>query len=420
MKISSHHPRPSAHQPSIREERRIDAPRSERDTEIKAEKGRSRSSGEHRQVEQQRGWYASSLFNKVGTIRSRAEVGTELRAAGVRVTDKARVPLSLNRRQVEEIRSAPTREAAAARAMEILQKKSGVEPTGTHYGLDWRRYDSRTATVNALLGTSIAHDPRKSDAAADILSRMAGSMAKTLRAGREHDCPDDKPYRTPGAGHTTIDLGEYLCAARMAAELQSPLIFDLTGRGFCLHGGHRVGIDLDGDGQEELISDLDDDIGLLVIAPDPEATGEAAAFFGDRSDLSRWGVSAPRQDGAWDDGFMALRALVEHLAMLRPDKQYLDVEDITRLQDTVGLRMRVGGIRGREVLLTDLGISRIDLGSAEDTQRIEDASIDAIGNRFMRQEGATFVIDGEVRDYVDIWFAVHARTAASVDNAATA
>jgi hypothetical protein len=72
------------------------------------------------------------------------------------------------------------------------------------------------------------------------------------------------------------------------------------------------------------------------------------------------------------------------------------------------------------VLLTDLGISRIDLGSAEDTQRIEDASIDAIGNRFMRQEGATFVIDGEVRDYVDIWFAVHARTAASVDNAATA
>ncbi len=38
----------------------------------------------------------------------------------------------------------------------------------------------------------------------------------------------------------------------------------------------------------------------------------------------------------------------------------------------------------------------------------------------MRQKEATFVIDGEVRDYVDIWFAVHARTAASVENAATA
>jgi len=169
--------------------------------------------------------------------------------------------------------------------------------------------------------------------------------------------------------------------------MATPLIFDLTGSGPIIRGPEMVREDLDGDGLDEVVTDLAFGSGLLVLNP------------------ARLG---PRRAGL-RNGFDMLRAIAEDLGLAGGDKQHLDAEDLSFLEERIGLRMRVGGFAGGDVRFAQLGITRIDLGDPEDVA--EAAEADAFGNRYVRQAGARFTVRGQVREYVGMSFRVQARTA---------
>jgi hypothetical protein len=326
--------------------------------------------------------------------------------------------------QVERVRNAPDLATARKEVRGMLQRATG---------------ERGREAVNKLLGTNIREGRNKNKAGDNILDKIAGSIAKTLRrdVGGEHPAGGASPWSStntrsnaeigasdaachppppPPCVHepVTVDIGEFVPAAKAASELMSPLVFDVGGAGLQLDRGARVPVDLDGDGQDEMVTDVDNGLGLLVFdAPEIDEDGRAGAsraFFGDGTDLTGYGVVSPRADGRWDDGFAALRALCEHLYLVGGDKQHLDAHDLAFLHNEIGLRMRTGGLYGDDVSLAELGVTRIDLGDAATVEPLEQAAKDRFGNKWMRQAGATFVIDGQLRCYADLWFAVTQRT----------
>lgn len=235
---------------------------------------------------------------------------------------------------------------------------------------------------------------------------MFGGMGMWLVPGASQTIPN------PTTG-VSVDLGEFGGAAGDVAKLASPLIFDLEGTGLQLSDEVRmIAVDIDGDGEKEWITDIDAELGLLIF----DSTGEGireltgADMFGDNTDLTHYGITAPNEDGKFKDGFQALRALCEHFRLIDAGKQFLDVSDLAFLEEKVGLRMRVGGIdNGEQRSFEEVGISQINLGNPEQTQHIDDAPEDRWGNKMMFQDGATFTVYSEVRQYADIWFKIQAR-----------
>lgn len=238
------------------------------------------------------------------------------------------------------------------------------------------------------------------------MAQMFGGMGMWLVPGQT------QTIANPPTG-VSVELSGFAGAADEVAKLASPLIFDLEGTGLQLSDDVRmIAVDIDGDGGKELITDIDAELGLLIF----DSTGEGiteltgADMFGDNTDLSKYGINAPSEDGKFKDGFQALRALCEHFRLVDAGKQHLDASDLAVLQDKVGLRMRVGGIdNGEQRTFEELGVSQINLGNPAQTQHIEDAPEDKWGNKIMFQDGATFTIYGEVRQYADIWFKIQAR-----------
>ncbi|MFZ9887465.1 MAG: hypothetical protein ACO3JL_08170, partial [Myxococcota bacterium] len=76
---------------------------------------------------------------------------------------------------------------------------------------------------------------------------------------------------------------------------------------------------------------------------------------------------------------------------------------------------RIEGLFGDDRTFAEVGITRVNLGDKARIEHIDEAKTDRFGNRLMRQAGATFVVDGLVREYADIWFAVWARSTTTVD-----
>jgi hypothetical protein len=190
----------------------------------------------------------------------------------------------------------------------------------------------------------------------------------------------------------------------------SPLIFDLTGTGLKVREGKRIALDFDGDGVLEAITDLDRGMGLLVFDPRSDEEGFGCRTFGDYTDLSAYGIEGPEQGERFANGFDALRALCEHYELIHERKQSLDAGDLAFLEEEVGLRMRVDGLLGSDDRrFADLGISRISIGDARRIQSLRAAEVDGFGNQLMRQAGATFVLNGVTREYLDIWFNIQAR-----------
>lgn len=188
-----------------------------------------------------------------------------------------------------------------------------------------------------------------------------------------------------------------------------PLVIDLNGDGLRTRA-RRVAFDIDADGKRDSVNDIDTGDGILVF--DADGDGRAGEDGGELlGDAARLG-EGPKPA----DGFAALETLVALAAqdgLLSQEvglKNRLSREDLAALEDSWGLRVRVGGLKGRDRRLTDVGVVRLDLAAAAG-RRHED--YDGRGNALTVGEGASVVmLDGSRRAYGELWLRKKAGTLA--------
>lgn len=194
--------------------------------------------------------------------------------------------------------------------------------------------------------------------------------------------------------------GEACCFAG-CYQTCSPLSFDVDGNGVQTTN-ETVQYDIDGDGKLDTVNNSAE----WVLAFDKDHNGIAgengSELFGNNTDLDGDGV----KDG-YKDGFEALKALAIKEGLISARDNMLDENDIKKLQEKYGLVM-TNGYAGEAKSLTDLGITQINLAKTTDTN-IE-RNFDGRNNDIMRQEGATFVVNGQEREYADIWNAKKNKT----------
>ena len=173
----------------------------------------------------------------------------------------------------------------------------------------------------------------------------------------------------------------------------SPLSFDVDGDG--VHtSSEQIRYDIDGDG----ILDTVNNSAEWVLAFDKDGNGIAgengSELFGDNTDLDGDG----KKDG-YKNGFDALKALAQKEGLVGPNGGVLDAKGLKFLEEKYGLVM-TKGYGGEAKSLSDLGITEINL-STSDTKLTK--NFDGQHNDIMRQEGATFKVNGQTREYADIW-----------------
>jgi len=348
--------------------------------------------------------------------------------------------LTFSPEEAARVRNAPNAEAAKQEVIKILAERTGQSLSGDFAGSRGKgpQGGPERDALNQLLGTKVRSGREKNGTSAMIFDQMAGSIAQSLRSTSNHATTQSTPgaaelgasrasqgdgiivpgNEPPAAappcadGPEAVDISDFADAADTAGELMSPLIFDLQGQGLQIKKGERIAIDLDGDGKGELITNLDNGLGLLVFEAIDSLDGAGRDYFGDQTDLAGYGIRSPRDDGKWDNGFAALRALCESYELVHGNKQHLDARDLAFLEAEVGLRMRIDGLFGEDRTFAEVGISRINLGDPTKVQSIQEASTDRFGNKLMRQKGATFLVGERERPYADIWFSVTQRSRA--------
>jgi len=174
----------------------------------------------------------------------------------------------------------------------------------------------------------------------------------------------------------------------------SPLSFDVNGDGVQTSSQVMM-YDIDGDGQLDKINNSND----WVLAFDKDGNGIAgengSELFGNNTDLDGDGV----KDG-FANGFDALKALAKQEGLIGDGDNILDEKDLSQLQQKFGLTM-TRGYGGESRSFAELGITQINLAQTNDTTMTE--NFDGRHNNIMRQDGATFVVNGETREYADIW-----------------
>lgn len=195
---------------------------------------------------------------------------------------------------------------------------------------------------------------------------------------------------------------EYTYSDGTKDVIEDPLVIDLNGDGLRTRE-RRVLFDIDGDGKRDSINDVSKGDGLLVFDADGDgrAGEDAGEIFGPHARLSGWAGEAPK------DGFGALEVLVTLASGegLIPERSLLarklTREDLTALEDSWGLRVRLGGLRGRDRRLTEAGIVRLDLAVGEGRRH---ENYDGRGNDITEATGAQVVMsDGTLRAYGDLW-----------------
>ncbi|MBQ2984428.1 MAG: hypothetical protein IJD57_06505 [Candidatus Gastranaerophilales bacterium] len=174
----------------------------------------------------------------------------------------------------------------------------------------------------------------------------------------------------------------------------SPLSFDLNGDGVKT-SDKIIDYDIDGDGKLDKINDSAD--AVLVFDKDGDGiSGEdGSECFGNNTDLDGDG----KKDG-FKDGFEALNALAKKEGLVGGADTKLDEDDLKQLQEKYGLYIKTDGYNSNIESLIDLGITEINLSGSE---TVMNKNYDGKGNDLMTQEGATFKINGQEREYADIW-----------------
>ena len=178
----------------------------------------------------------------------------------------------------------------------------------------------------------------------------------------------------------------------------SPLSFDLEGDGVKT-SDELIRYDIDGDGKLDTINDSADAILVFDADGDGISGEDGSECFGDNTDLDGDG----KADG-YKDGFEALKALADQEGLV--DGVYdttLDEEDLKVLEEKYGLQIKTDGYNSEGSSLFEAGITEINLATTDETTLHK--NFDGKQNDLMTQEGATFVVNGEEREYADIWHA---------------
>ena len=178
----------------------------------------------------------------------------------------------------------------------------------------------------------------------------------------------------------------------------SPLSFDLNGDGVKT-SDELIRYDIDGDGDLDTINDSADAVLVFDADGDGISGEDGSECFGDNTDLDGDGVA----DG-YKDGFEALKALANKEGLVNGiDDNTLDENDLKILEEKYGLKIKTDGYNSDGKSLFDAGITEINLSTTDETTL--NKNFDGQHNDLMTQEGATFVVNGEEREYADIWHA---------------
>ena len=79
----------------------------------------------------------------------------------------------------------------------------------------------------------------------------------------------------------------------------------------------------------------------------------------------------------------------------------VDEKDIKYLEENYGFKIKANGYTSEAQSLLDLGITQINLATTDETTLYD--NFNGRGNQLTTQEGATFIQNGEEKEYADIW-----------------
>ncbi len=217
---------------------------------------------------------------------------------------------------------------------------------------------------------------------------------ETTTTGETTDTDETSTDEEEDLDETIYELTENGVSSSSASYTSSsPLSFDVDGDGVNT-AKKMINYDIDGDGIIDKIHDFAD----WVLAFDKDGDGVAgedgSETFGNNTDLNGDG----KKDG-FSDGFAALRQLAQQEGLIGENDTKLDAKDLKILSEKYGLTMKQGYL-GETKSFADLGITEINISDSE--TRMEQ-NYDGKGNHLMTQEGATFKVNGQTREYADIW-----------------
>ena len=212
------------------------------------------------------------------------------------------------------------------------------------------------------------------------------------------DCDDGVNVYTVTDTNNDLSDCDYECSTK-SYNTASPLSFDLEGDGVKT-SDELIRYDIDGDGDLDTINDSADAILVFDADGDGISGEDGSECFGDNTDLDGDGVA----DG-YKDGFEALKALANKEGLVNgKDDNKLDENDLKILEEKYGLQIKTDGYNSDGKSLFDVGITEINLSTTDETTL--NKNYDGQHNDLMTQEGATFVVNGEEREYADIWHAM--------------
>ena len=212
------------------------------------------------------------------------------------------------------------------------------------------------------------------------------------------DCDDGVNVYTVTDTNNDLSDCDYECSTK-SYNTASPLSFDLEGDGVKT-SDELIRYDIDGDGDLDTINDSADAILVFDADGDGISGEDGSECFGDNTDLDGDGVA----DG-YKDGFEALKALANKEGLVNgKDDNKLDENDLKILEEKYGLQIKTDGYNSEGSSLFEAGITEINLATTDETTLHK--NYDGKSNDLMTQEGATFVVNGEEREYADIWHAM--------------
>ena len=212
------------------------------------------------------------------------------------------------------------------------------------------------------------------------------------------DCDDGVNVYTVTDTNDDLSDCDYECSTK-SYNTASPLSFDLEGDGVKT-SDELIRYDIDGDGDLDTINDSADAILVFDADGDGISGEDGSECFGDNTDLDGDG----KADG-YKDGFEALKALANKEGLVNgKDDNKLDENDLKILEEKYGLQIKTDGYNSEGSSLFEAGITEINLATTDETTLHK--NYDGKSNDLMTQEGATFVVNGEEREYADIWHAM--------------